>query len=194
MHVISQKKLREFWAKWPEAEAPLRAWHRLVEQATWESFADVREVYPHADRVGRCTVFNVGGNKYRLVVVIHWFLDALSALTRPASLAVSRATGFWGSPECAGKRVPDCSDRGGYSLIRQDSPTGNHGQGAPPRGVSHAGWFSSTSESYDLLWNAAVGYNIGVLSVAHSLEQLEQAPHTHIISSVATLPGLRNAD
>jgi mRNA interferase HigB len=34
--------------------------------------ADVREVYPHADQVGRCTIFNIGGNKFRLVVVIHF--------------------------------------------------------------------------------------------------------------------------
>jgi len=70
MHVISQKKLREFWEEHPEAEGPLRAWHRVAEHAVWESFADVREVYPHADQVGRCTVFNIGGNKFRLVVII----------------------------------------------------------------------------------------------------------------------------
>jgi mRNA interferase HigB len=72
MHVISEKKLREFWEKWPEAEEPLRAWHRVAERAAWGCFADVRGAYPHADQVGRCTVFNVGGNKFRLVVVIHF--------------------------------------------------------------------------------------------------------------------------
>ena len=72
MHIISQKKLREFWQQWPEAEEPLRAWHRVAEQATWTTFADVRETYAHADQVGRCTVFNIGGNKFRLVVVIHF--------------------------------------------------------------------------------------------------------------------------
>lgn len=72
MHVISEKKLREFWRDHPEAEEPLRAWHRVAEQAVWECFADIREVYSHADQVGRCTVFNIGGNKFRLVVVIHF--------------------------------------------------------------------------------------------------------------------------
>ncbi len=72
MHVISEKKLREFWEQYPEAESPLRAWHRTAEQADWECFADVREVYPQADQAGRCTVFNVAGNKFRLVVVIHF--------------------------------------------------------------------------------------------------------------------------
>ena len=39
-------------------------------------------------------------------------------------------------------------------------------------------------------WNAAVRWNIGVLSGAHTKEQLEKAPHTHLIPSVATLPVL----
>lgn len=72
MHVISEKKLREFWCEHAEAEVPLRAWHRTAEQAAWERFADIRKVYPHADQVGRCTVFNIGGNKFRLVVVVHF--------------------------------------------------------------------------------------------------------------------------
>jgi mRNA interferase HigB len=72
MHVISQKKLREFWQRWPDAETPLRAWHRVAEHASWEKLAEVRETYPHADQIGRCTVFNIGGNKFRLVVVIHF--------------------------------------------------------------------------------------------------------------------------
>lgn len=72
MHVISEKKLREFWEKWPESETPLRAWHRIAEHAVWRSFAEVRDVYPHANQVGRCTIFNIGGNKFRLVVVIHF--------------------------------------------------------------------------------------------------------------------------
>lgn len=72
MHVISEKNLREFWKKYPEAKKPLRAWHRVAEHAAWESFADVREVYSSADQVSRCTVFNIGGNKFRLVVVIHF--------------------------------------------------------------------------------------------------------------------------
>jgi len=72
MHVISEKKLREFWEIWPQSEEPLRAWHRVAEHSTWECFADVRNAYAHADQVGRCTVFNIGGNKFRLVVVIHF--------------------------------------------------------------------------------------------------------------------------
>ena len=40
--------------------------------AAWRSLADVRQTYPHADGVGRCTVFNIGGNKYRVVVRLEY--------------------------------------------------------------------------------------------------------------------------
>jgi hypothetical protein len=42
MHVISKKRLREFWERSPEAETPLCAWYRVAEHATWEKFADIR--------------------------------------------------------------------------------------------------------------------------------------------------------
>ena len=71
MHVITSKKLREFWQDHPDAETPLRAWLREAENSSWENFAAVRKSYPHADLVGHLTVFNVGGNKYRLVVAVH---------------------------------------------------------------------------------------------------------------------------
>jgi mRNA interferase HigB len=72
MHVISLKPLRDFWAEHADAEKPLLAWHREVEHAEWETFTDVRELYPHADKAGKFIVFNIGGNKYRLIAVIHF--------------------------------------------------------------------------------------------------------------------------
>jgi mRNA interferase HigB len=74
MRVISLKKLREFWSS-PgrrDAEGPLRAWYQVVRVADWTCFADVRETYRTADLVGRKVVFNIGGNRYRLVAVIHY--------------------------------------------------------------------------------------------------------------------------
>jgi mRNA interferase HigB len=72
MHIVSEKKLRGFWMEQPVAKEPLQAWHRVAKHATWDSFADVRQIYPRADQVGRCIVFDIGGNKFRLVVVIHF--------------------------------------------------------------------------------------------------------------------------
>ncbi len=77
MHVISRKKLREFWESHPQAECPLRAWLRVVRQARWKNFADVRANYAHADQVGKLTVFNLGGNKFRLIAAIHYNLGRI---------------------------------------------------------------------------------------------------------------------
>lgn len=73
MHVISQKKLREFWAENPDAETPLRAWYKIASRSAWRSFAEVRATCSNSvDQVDRCAVFNVGGNKYRLIVKIEY--------------------------------------------------------------------------------------------------------------------------
>ncbi len=72
MHVVSKKALREFWVVHPDAERPPRQWFRTVTRVAWESFADVRATYAHADQVGKITVFNIGGNKYRLIAAIHF--------------------------------------------------------------------------------------------------------------------------
>jgi len=72
MHIISEKMLRDFWRRHTEAESPLRAWVRRTRKSQWLNFADVRKSFPHADLVGKCVVFNIGGNKYRLITVIHF--------------------------------------------------------------------------------------------------------------------------
>jgi mRNA interferase HigB len=73
MRVISKHpQLSEFWAEHPEAEGPLLAWYQLTSQASWKNFADLRRDYTHADQVGRFTVFNIGGNKYRLAAVVSY--------------------------------------------------------------------------------------------------------------------------
>ena len=68
MWVVSLKRLREFWAVYPNAEAPLRGWYTQTAAADWETFADLRATFPSADLVGNCTVFNIGGNNFRLIV------------------------------------------------------------------------------------------------------------------------------
>ena len=72
MHVISRKKLTAFWTKHPDAVPGLQAWYRIVKKTTFLSFVDLRTTFPSADLVGGLTVFNIGGNKYRLVTAIHY--------------------------------------------------------------------------------------------------------------------------
>lgn len=70
MWVVSQARLRKFWTLHPRAEEPLRMWYGLVSAAEWATFADVRAMFPSADSVGNCTVFNISGNRFRLIARI----------------------------------------------------------------------------------------------------------------------------
>ena len=72
MHLISQRPLKAFWAVYRDAEKPLRAWIQAVKSASWRNLAELRKTFPHADPVGQFTVFNIGGNKYRLITVIEY--------------------------------------------------------------------------------------------------------------------------
>ncbi len=72
MHIISIKMLREFWQKHSEAEGVLREWHTVVEGVDFADFNHVREFFNSADYVPPYTVFNIGGNNYRLVVIIRY--------------------------------------------------------------------------------------------------------------------------
>jgi mRNA interferase HigB len=72
MHVISRKALRNFWVRQPDSEQPLRRWHKLITTRDFGSFAELRDTFPSADTVDDLTVFNIGGNKYRLVASIHF--------------------------------------------------------------------------------------------------------------------------
>lgn len=68
MHVISRKRLREFWEERPDAKDQLAAWFKVADNAAWEKWADVRQSYPKASLYQCCLIFNICGNEYRLVV------------------------------------------------------------------------------------------------------------------------------
>ncbi|KKK53842.1 hypothetical protein LCGC14_3090720 [marine sediment metagenome] len=77
VRVISLKPLRVFWERHDGAKEPLRLWYKTATHAAWSSLQDVRQTYPHADGVKTAsgdalTVFNIGGNKYRLVARIRY--------------------------------------------------------------------------------------------------------------------------
>jgi mRNA interferase HigB len=79
-HLISRKKIREFTERNPGSAEALGAWYKNVSRRSWTRFADVRAAYPRADRVGKFTVFDVGGNKYRIITEI--FFDTSVVLIR----------------------------------------------------------------------------------------------------------------
>ena len=72
VRLISRRPLKQFWEEYPDAETGLRHWIKAVESAGWKSFAEVRQLFGSADQVGKFVVFNIAGNKYRLIVVIHY--------------------------------------------------------------------------------------------------------------------------
>lgn len=72
MHIITRRRLLEFIDSHPNAEAGLEHWYRIMKSTDFDSLVDMRQAFPHVDRVGRLTVFNIGGNNYRLIVAIHY--------------------------------------------------------------------------------------------------------------------------
>lgn len=74
MRVISKARLKQFWETpdCRDAEGPLRAWYGHVNSKTvaWQSWGDVKTEFSTASPVGNCVVFNIGGNKYRLITRI----------------------------------------------------------------------------------------------------------------------------
>lgn len=72
MHVITRKRLNEFAGKYPETENALADWYRLMKQNDFSNLAELRRMFSSADKVGKLTVFNIGGNKVRLIAAIHY--------------------------------------------------------------------------------------------------------------------------
>jgi mRNA interferase HigB len=72
MHIITRKRLLEFAAKYPNARSELDHWYRVMKRNNFDTFAALRQTFPGADRVGKLTVFNIGGNKARLIAAIHY--------------------------------------------------------------------------------------------------------------------------
>lgn len=72
MHVIYRKALRDFWEQHPDSETALVRWFKVMERTEFAGFNDLREAFPSADKVDDWVVFNIGGNKYRLITSIHF--------------------------------------------------------------------------------------------------------------------------
>jgi len=72
MHVIAKPALVEFWEKHPAAGSPLQAWFRTMESEVFADFNELRATFASANYVDGLTVFNIGGNKYRLIAAIHY--------------------------------------------------------------------------------------------------------------------------
>lgn len=77
MHVVSHKAIRLFCEEYPAAESAMDHSYRVAKRATWASFAEVKQSFNTADFVAPYVVFDIGGNKYRLIAEINFSRDVL---------------------------------------------------------------------------------------------------------------------
>jgi mRNA interferase HigB len=72
MHVITRKRLNEFVKQHPESKAALTQWYKRVKAKNYVNLNELHQDFPAADLVEELTVFNIGGNNYRLIAAIHY--------------------------------------------------------------------------------------------------------------------------
>lgn len=85
MRVISLKMLKTFWTRHADAERPLREWYKVAEASDWQNYLDVKSTFGSVDTAkvnsgNTVTIFDIGGNKYRLICAIHYNTGCLYAL------------------------------------------------------------------------------------------------------------------
>jgi mRNA interferase HigB len=73
MRVIAKRTLRHFWEQYPDAQGPLEAWHSETVKSRWQNPQQIKEQFGSASILkGGRVVFNIGGNKYRLVLAMDY--------------------------------------------------------------------------------------------------------------------------
>ncbi len=72
MRVITRKRIVDFALMHPDCATSLDSWYRIIKHAKIRNFAELRSIFPSADHVQGLTVFNIGGNKVRLIAAIHY--------------------------------------------------------------------------------------------------------------------------
>ena len=85
MRIVQIGRLVEFGAKHADAAGPLDAWVQTTRQVTWRNLIDVRKTYRHADAVKLAggitvTIFNIKGNRYRLITAIDYPMNAVNII------------------------------------------------------------------------------------------------------------------
>ncbi|MBN1486575.1 MAG: type II toxin-antitoxin system HigB family toxin [Anaerolineae bacterium] len=72
MHIIMRKRIQEFIDEHPDSQPSLSNWYRIVKKTNYSSFNEIRQHFGSADYVAGYVVFNISGNKYRLITMIHF--------------------------------------------------------------------------------------------------------------------------
>ena len=72
MHIISHSKIIEAQKNHPICHSALEQWYRLTKRSLWKNFSDVKSCFPAVDKVANKFVFDIGGNKLRMITAIHF--------------------------------------------------------------------------------------------------------------------------
>lgn len=72
MHVITKRRIAEAKRKHPNCASALDGWYKIIEKNGFISFADLKKTFNSIDKVGNLYVFDIGGNKLRLITSIHF--------------------------------------------------------------------------------------------------------------------------
>lgn len=72
MHVITHSRIVEAQARFPQCTTALDGWYRVMKRGQFENFAGLRAAFGSVDKVGPLYVFDVGGNKLRLIAALHF--------------------------------------------------------------------------------------------------------------------------
>jgi mRNA interferase HigB len=72
MHIITKRRITEAKILYPQCTSALAGWLKVVEENEFKNFAELKTVFNSVDKVGDLFVFDIGGNKLRLVASIHF--------------------------------------------------------------------------------------------------------------------------
>jgi mRNA interferase HigB len=77
MRIITKRRLNEFIFEYPDSKSSLLKWFKIISKTSFSSFNELRKTFSDVDSVDNLTVFNIGGNKYRLIAAIHYNREIL---------------------------------------------------------------------------------------------------------------------
>ncbi|OQY47229.1 MAG: hypothetical protein B6242_05520 [Anaerolineaceae bacterium 4572_78] len=72
MHIITRKRIKDFTRTYPDSKTSLDNWYQIVKRTNYNSLAELKQHFSSADYVDGFIVFNISGNKYRLITAIHF--------------------------------------------------------------------------------------------------------------------------
>jgi len=72
VHVISKKAIQSFVERHADGAEPLAAWYRIITRTRFANMAELRKAFNSVDVVSGLHVFNIAGNRFRLIAAIHF--------------------------------------------------------------------------------------------------------------------------